>query len=67
MPKNPKQQTFEESGVTIQPYKSLPTKNIKCKIHDFERRQDNLGNSWLQCKKCMSLQPYTLKVIWRDI
>ena len=50
--KSLKKQTYQESGQTIQPYTSLPTKNIKCINHEYEKRQDNFGHRWLQCKKC---------------
>lgn len=39
--KNAKKMTFEESGETITPYTSLPSKSVKkCSPHDNEKRSD---------------------------
>jgi len=54
--KRPRQQTFQESGVTIQPYTSLPTKSVKCKVHDYELRVDGFDNKFYQCRNCSELK-----------
>lgn len=44
--------TFQESGVTILPYETLPAKYVrKCIEHEYEKRTDG-KNMWFQCKNC---------------
>lgn len=55
--KNPRLQTFQESGITIKPYTSLPTiKGVKCKEHEYEQKEDGFGHIYHQCKRCYSLK-----------
>lgn len=54
--KNPRKQTFQESGVTIYPYTSLPTTGAKCKEHQYELKTDGDGHKFVQCHKCGKLK-----------
>lgn len=54
--KNPRKLTIQESGETIKPYTTLPTKNVKCITHEFEKRADAFGHLWYQCKVCSLLK-----------
>ena len=56
MKKSARKLTIQESGQTIYPYTSFPNKNQKCKEHDYKRKQDNLGHSWLQCDNCGTMK-----------
>lgn len=54
--KNPRLQTFQESGVMIMPLTNFSSKNTKCLEHENEQKIDNYGHKFLQCKKCYQVR-----------
>lgn len=54
MKTNTRRQTFEESGVAIRPYDSLPSiKN--CKNHTPEISEDGAGRKFKRCSECWAI------------
>lgn len=54
MKTNVRRQTFEESGVAIYPYDSLPS--IKsCKKHISEISEDGEGRKFNRCSECWAI------------